>query len=62
MAQDELALVASYDGGIAAAGRLKPTANGGLIGPMVRREIGIRDLSENILVINDGPIRSSHRY
>ncbi len=54
MAQDEVAVIASYDGSVATAGRPKPPGDRGRNRPMVRLEIGIRDFSEDIPIKKDG--------
>ena len=56
MAQDELAVIALYDGSVATAGRPKPPGDRRRNRPMVRLEIGIRDFSEDIPVKKDGAL------
>jgi len=62
MAQDELTLIAFYDGGVATAGRPKPPGDRGRNRPMVRLKIGIRDFSENIPVKKDGAIGRLYEF
>lgn len=56
MAQDELAVIAPYDGGVATTGRPKPPGDRGRKRPMGRLEIGIRDFSEDFPIIKDGAV------
>jgi hypothetical protein len=58
VAQNEFALIAFHDHGIAAAGRSKPARDRGTGRPTPSSELGVGDLSENIPVKKDGAIAS----
>jgi hypothetical protein len=58
VAQNEFALIAFHNHGIAAAGRPKPARDRGTGRPARSSEFGIGDLSENIPVKKDGAVTS----